>query len=309
MKRKVKLSDYWAKLKPESSNRRLGVLVFLFLIGVYLVSKRLVTEYIITNADVEIADTLLLKKIAAYYGDTLVVEKGLPVSEDLGRPVFQRFNFDPNTLDSAGWISLGLPKGPLKGLLKYRKKGGVFRVKSDVAKVYFFPESLYVALRPFIQLPDSLPKKEYPKREVYVPKHLRAITFSNINTVDTNFLTNLVGIGIGSAKRILKYRTELGGFLDTAQYKEIWGLDSTALQSLKQHTFAGSKDSIKAIQINFASETALAKHPYVGRYAANRIIKYRLQHKTIDNIQQLEMGKVIKLQDLKRLEPYLDFSK
>lgn len=63
------------------------------------------------------------------------------------------FPFNPNTLDSAGFIRLGLREKTTAILLHWRAKGKVFRRKEELKKVYTLTPEDYQRLEPYILLP------------------------------------------------------------------------------------------------------------------------------------------------------------
>lgn len=63
------------------------------------------------------------------------------------------FSFNPNTLDSAGFIKLGLKPKTTAILLHWRAKGKVFRRKEELKKVYTLTPEDYQRLEPYILLP------------------------------------------------------------------------------------------------------------------------------------------------------------
>ena len=63
--------------------------------------------------------------------------------------------FDPNSATTATWINLGLPAAVADRIEKYRSKGGVFRAKADLLKIYGFPEEVFKKIQSLILLPDQ----------------------------------------------------------------------------------------------------------------------------------------------------------
>jgi len=45
------------------------------------------------------------------------------------------FKFDPNTLDSSGWVALGFSPKQAAAIIKYRNAGAEFRKPEDVKKL------------------------------------------------------------------------------------------------------------------------------------------------------------------------------
>ena len=65
------------------------------------------------------------------------------------------FDFDPNIVGEADLDKMNLPSRTIKSILKYREKGGQFRYKNSLQKIYTLSEEHYQQLLPFIQLPKQ----------------------------------------------------------------------------------------------------------------------------------------------------------
>jgi hypothetical protein len=138
------------------------------------------------------------------------------------------------------WKSMGLPAYLYERIQKFKRKGGRLNNLSDYQKIYGMKSeylkiiALYVpsASDPSHSTSSMMSKK---KKEAHgIPQKTSPM---NINDMDTLQLKALPYIGSYSAQRIVKYRTMLGGFVDEAQYAEVYGLRPEALESLKQATF------------------------------------------------------------------------
>lgn len=70
------------------------------------------------------------------------------------------FPFNPNTITEDSLQMLGFSQRQAASIIKYRTKGGKFRVKRDFAKMYVVDSAKYAALEPFILLPDRLPERK-----------------------------------------------------------------------------------------------------------------------------------------------------
>ena len=82
---------------------------------------------------------------------------------------YSLFAFDPNKIDSAGFVTLGLKPYIASNVLKYRNKGGKFRSASDFSKVYGISKEKFDELEPYIQInqkKDSVSIK--PERNNFV---------------------------------------------------------------------------------------------------------------------------------------------
>jgi DNA uptake protein ComE-like DNA-binding protein len=209
--------------------------------------------------------------------------------------------FNPNTIDSQSMINLGFSKQLAKGIKNYRLKGGVFRVKSDLKKMYGMDSVLYGKLKPFILLPESVEKQAYAKGAIAEKKR---VTF-DLNTADTTTLKSIYGIGSKLAMRIIKYRDKLGGFIHPQQVYEVYGLDSTVVSKLNEASFIASEFQPVKLNINTADERTLSSHPYLNKKIASAIVVYRYQHGNFQSTQEIMNVRLIDKTLFEKLNPYL----
>ena len=233
------------------------------------------------------------------------------------------FRFNPNTVSVAGWQQLGLPRWMAERIDKYRSKGGQFRRKEDLLKIYDFPPDVYETLEPYIELPGNVPRPvggsvaenkaispgvvdalppSAPARERYVKPVIQPF---DINKADTTQLIALKGIGSKLATRIVQYRDGLGGFLSADQFGEIYGLDSINLAELR--LYAKVQSPVRRTPINTASAGDLDRLPYLSRRQAEVIVNYRNQHGAFGSPESLKAVKVLNSRTLEQVTPYLVF--
>ncbi|TDO21988.1 ComEA family DNA-binding protein [Pedobacter duraquae] len=212
------------------------------------------------------------------------------------------FKFDPNTLNAAGWERLGLSPKQAAAILNYRAKGGKFRVAEDVKKMYTIKPSLYARISPYIQIETIEPgiSKSYRKHHVEI---LRVI---ELNSADTTELVEINGVGSTFAKRIFKYREQLGGFYTKQQLKEVFGLDSLKYQEISEQVKVDPA-YLRKIMINTISLELLKNHPYLKYKQANAIIQYRKQHGNYSNIADLNKVAILSTETIDKIAPYLSF--
>ncbi len=209
--------------------------------------------------------------------------------------------FDPNQLTAQKWMDFGLSEKQANSVLNYLKKGGSFRTKKDVLKIYGMNDKLYTALYPYIDLPDSLVRKEhFPKK-----KEQFSARVVDLNKADSIALEKLKGIGPTLASRIVKYRNLLGGFITTEQLKEVWGLNDTLYQLIIPQIQISTPIEIRFLNLNIDSFPALASHPYVGKKIAGLILNYRKQHQRFNNTDELKNLPLLTDENFRKLAPYL----
>ena len=231
------------------------------------------------------------------------------------------FPFDPNTIGREEWRALGLTDKQIDGVDKYLSKGGRFRTKKDLGRMYSIKSEQFATLEPFVLLPDSYVRPAYPKREFEpyadrkpAPEEIREPTTYErraprsveLNTADTTSLIALPGIGPAFARGIVKYRDMLGGFTSLDQLGEVYILKDKpdAVLTLKELLILDTV-LVRRIPINTCTAEELAAHPYFRWKLAKPLIAYRTQHGPFGSIEDIRGCALIDEALLRKLAPYL----
>ncbi len=126
--------------------------------------------------------------------------------------------FDPNKLNLENGLAMGLPQRVAKSIANYTKKGGRFKIKSDLKKIYGLEESLYQQLYDYIDLPEQ---KNYTHAGKSSSKSFVETENENEtppSVFDPNKMTIAMGVELGfsekQARSICKY-IENGGLFKT----------------------------------------------------------------------------------------------
>jgi DNA uptake protein ComE-like DNA-binding protein len=203
--------------------------------------------------------------------------------------------FDPNTLDSIGFVELGLREKTIKIICNYRRKGGHFYKPEDFAKVWTLSKQEFAQLRDFIQVASY----GSPSKSSY-----QAIQHIDWNTIDSASLTRVNGIGPYIAHKLLMYRDLLGGYFNGDQLKEAYRLNDTLFAHiLNMSSF--NQSGIKKIYINSISESDLAKHPYIGDKMGKNILLLRSSFKKFEKIEQLKQVPLMNEEKYRKIAPYI----
>lgn len=211
-------------------------------------------------------------------------------------------------------MAVGIPGFLAERIERFRSKGGRFRRKEDLMKIYDFPPDLYARLEKYIVIAGLKPGLEAAQHSSSKPHSgttarqevKNAIQAFDINQCDTTALIRLKGIGSKLALRILKFRDGLGGFHSTDQFHEIYGLDSLALSELRRH--AKVLSGIKKINVNTATSEEFGRHPYLrNRKQMQVLINYRTQHGPFHSLEELRNVKVLDDATIQKIGPYLSF--
>jgi competence protein ComEA len=236
-------------------------------------------------------------------------------SEKRGFSKAERFNFDPNNLPVQEWKRLGLSEKQIHTIKNYEAKGGKFRTKEDVKKMYCISRNLYLSLEPFIEIQEG----KRPAHTVWM--HSGGLTVNDkqlsvtatkpaankqlidLNSVDSTQLVMLKGIGAFYAKTIIKYRNSLGGFVSKEQLLEVWKLDQEKYDSIQDQIIVDN-GKIKKININTCKATEL-KHPYLKWSQVNAIVNYRDKHGKYKTVEEIKKTDVLDDGTYLKIAPYL----
>lgn len=220
--------------------------------------------------------------------------------------------FDPNTVDSLTLLHLGFKPWQAKNMLKYRAKGGKYRKKEDLKKLYGMTDSMYLALAPYIYIKDSIVVDSARIDSVRMDslpkwKSIKKDTILNLRTADTTELKLIRGIGSYRAKMIVRYREQLGGYARVEQIMEARGMDKVIADSILPHFYIDSV-VVNKIPINHIRPEVLQRHPYLNFEQAKAIYEYRRKHIRIKSAEELNKIKGLSPTDIEKISIYLDFS-
>ena len=200
------------------------------------------------------------------------------------RRTVESFPFDPNTVTREDLQRLGLSARQAESIENYRSKGGRFRSKTDFQKMYVVSDTLFARLEPYIDIPKL-----------------------ELNGADSAALVSLRGIGPYYARKILDYRDRLGGFWRKEQLLEIEGFDADRYAGCADEVTVDDR-KIRKVDLWHASDTLLARHPYLGPKGARSIVRYReLYDSTRWSLPDLAAERVLSQEIIEKLEKYIVF--
>lgn len=211
------------------------------------------------------------------------------------------FPFDPNTLDSAGLVQLGIPRHVVKNILRYRIKGGYYSSAQRFSETYGLSPDLFTRLQPFIVIETSLVTQT--KIQDSEPSFELPV---EINSADSTLLMTLKGVGRGIATSILRYRKASGGFVHVEQLREVYGMTDEIFTNLKPFISIDSTKVTK-IRINTASVDKLRAHPYLNFYQAKAIYELRRKKGRLHAIRELEKLEELDSETVQKITSYLSF--
>lgn len=235
------------------------------------------------------------------------------------------FAFDPNTATYEDFRELGIPKGTAAGIIKYRERGKVFQISEDFAACYGITDSMYAALKSYIDIGERFRLKPSPDRGAKygaaqvsdaadepgaAPGYDNASSATakvDINTADSAMLVQVRGIGAKSAAAIIIYREKLGGFHSVEQLAELPVVTERNYELMREQIWADSCE-IQKIDINFAPPNTVAGHPYMAGKKARKILKNRQLKGGWSTIEDMIEDHTLTSGEAAKLAPYLRFT-
>jgi competence protein ComEA len=312
-KKHKNIRSSWKDYFSLNNRVRRGLMVLFSLIFIEIVV--LIYLHYLPSSTVNIDMEKFKKEIDAFYSqldDTANVisessyaeEAGFSFSienkkEIRGRP--EVFWFNPNHLTADDWKRLGFSEKQIRSIQNYESKGGTFRSKDDLKKMYAIREEEFRRIEPFIVIPD--PKKAY-RHDTYETK-TRPVVRLDIGTADSVELEKLPMVGTYLAQKIYNYRDKLGGFYSITQLKEVRGLRDSVFQILLPRLVLKDSTNLRRMNLNTVDYSELNKHPYIDNTIANVIISYRKQHGAFNEVDDLRKVALVDAELYRKIAPYL----
>lgn len=155
------------------------------------------------------------------------------------------FYFDPNSIDSAHALLLGMGPRQVATLMHYRNKGGRFYKKQDLFKLYGLSKDIIEKLLPYVVIntqtrPNTF--NQHYRYKIKIDTKNRAFTYDNtnnwkldINTASEKQWIQLAKFNSSIAGNIIRYRNYLGGFTNLNQLKKVYGLTENEFFRIVPH--------------------------------------------------------------------------
>ena len=208
------------------------------------------------------------------------------------------FDFNPNDMTDEQWQQMGLSERQIRSINNYMNSGGSFKIKADFAKLYCISEDEYAVLEPYIQLPDAYSKqgktydrskgnKTYDPKKTSSPRRDNAKAFVvDLNVADSATLMTIPTMNKYMASRIVRYKNNLGNFVEVGQLLEVKGIDTASFQAMVPY-LAMSQVDVEKINVNTFDFKSLLRHPYLNYDQVKSIVNHREKRGFIVDWEQL----------------------
>lgn len=233
---------------------------------------------------------------------------------------------DINTVEVSEWTKLGFSDKQAQVIIKYKNMIKGFERKEDLLDVFIISDSLYKTIEPYLvcneitqndrAIEPKIEASEDPNKGCkdysqnvsrIIPAHSNKnelLVKKDINSLDSIELIGIRGIGPYSASKILRYRRQLGGYVNLDQLKEVKAIRPKNFEIFSEGFFVDSSKVTK-ININTCSFSELLKHPYFDYYFTKKIFEYREENGKITSLPDLMKIEFIDSVYFNRIGPYL----
>lgn len=310
----------WKNFFYFSKGQRIGIIVLLVLILLTVIAIGLVSNYQPAEhrtagtylqearqfeASLKSRDSLRLEAWKSHYQQYDKDSNYSHKSYVKKTNEYTLFEFDPNTIDSAGFIRLGLKSFVASNILKFRARGGRFETSDRFSKVYGLLPAKYKELEPYIRIvakplaksDSTLVRQQSKKQENF---HVE------LNSADTTELMQVKGIGRGYAKSIVRFRQQTGGFVSVGQLRELYGMTDANFAKISVSCTV-NQSLVRKIKVNTATVERLDAHSYLNFYESKAIYEYRRKKGKILSIAELKNIAEIRPETIEKISPYLSF--
>lgn len=209
-------------------------------------------------------------------------------------------------LSMTGWYFFSLRKATNNDMDANTKVAGGEILEKKEDSVYHSRRENRISYRkPERYIPQKGVTEEMYTRET--PPQRKQDLRVELNSADTMTLQLLHGIGPAYARRIVKYRERLGGFVADSQLLEVYGFTPELLEHIRPYLEVDTSGR-RRIAINRAGLKELARHPYVEYYQARDIVNLRSQGVVFKTETDLRAVPSMADSTLRRVLPYVDFA-
>lgn len=307
-KKKRILDPVWTDYFTFSKRERNGLMVFIFILIVQCIALYGLHFFPVHREPVDPAnfEAEFERLLPEDSGNTFTAGTSVDnyPRNNIQRPQPILFVFDPNTTEKEDLEKLGLSAKQSATIVNFVSRGGKFRRKEDLKKVYGVKLKDYNRLEPFINLPDSSTYFSAKKNRKEANKEVLRVDLANADSLE---ILKLPGIGPGFTHRILAYRFKLGGFSSIDQLHEVWGFTDSLFAAISPNIFLSDSVPSKPLLINTIAWDELKLHPYVGYKLARIIVNYRDQHGAFQSLADFRSVPLITEENFRKLAPYLKF--
>ena len=216
------------------------------------------------------------------------------------------YPFNPNFVSDYEGYVLKMTTEQIDRLHEFRAKQQWINSNAEFQKVTGVSNQWMTTYSTYFKFPDWVIDRQQKESKKPILKSLKYSEKKDLNTVDVEDLVLVSGIGETLANRIVKYRSDLGGFVNTNQLKDVYGLTSEVIDRLEELIALKTPLNIEKQDINTISVLELSELPYFGYEMSRSIVNFIKLREEISNFEELSKIEGFPSYKLDRIQLYLE---
>ena len=222
--------------------QRNGAIILLFLIILAVVARLMLPYHF--NKEVSVNSD--------FQERIRIFEKSV-INEELGKSKISEqapilFDFNPNNLSKEKWLMLGLKEWQVKTIHNYESKGGQFRKKEDVKKIYGIKKDLYDQLEPHIIIPES----DLQKTTTNYKKEISLFQFNPNHLEEDKW--KMLGLKDWQIRIIYNFESKGGQFRTKDDVGKIYGIKPELFNKWKPYIVIPGDEMVVKVQLTSSSK-------------------------------------------------------
>jgi DNA uptake protein ComE-like DNA-binding protein len=217
--------------------------------------------------------------------------------------------FNTNYITDFKGYQLGMSTQEIDRLLAFRKTGKFVNSAEEFQQLTKISDSLHQKISPLFKFPDWVSKSAIStskNKNSNQSATNNPIVKQDINKATEADFIKINGIGEVLSKRIIQYRTKIGGFSLDNQLNEVWNLDPLIAEKVLAQFTVIEQPSIKKININTATFKEVLSIVYIDYELCKKIFNYKREIAEYQTIEQLKKIEGFPMEKYERIILYLE---
>lgn len=281
------LNSWFKAFLSFNKSEQRGIIVLLFVILLIVVINLLMPYFVDTKTKLDVnkykSEVELFLKEQQSIADSIKIvnlQNSGEIDNSLAIQKIKPFYFNPNKLPIESWKKMGFTDKQIRTIKNYESKGGKFKRKEDLKKMYSISDAEYEIIEPYISIPEANNGKLTKKTIKY--KNIE------INSSDSSALIKYLGLSPWLANRTILYREALGGYANASQLKEVYNFTNKIYNPIENYIDIDTS-LIRKIDINSVEFKELIKHPYFDYLLTKSILDIRNKIGSFSSVDQLKL--------------------